>query len=149
MRRVATAPWLADPALQGHVRRNGRQKYAAKLSKRALLLRGRVLAGEAGEWDKPQDFVVGAHALPTVLSDEARWARVNDPLQAMMQVDIEGYLTDDILKVDRASMAVPLMLVEPADVPGLAHALASWRAGGRADARGRRSHGPELRRRSR
>jgi asparagine synthetase B (glutamine-hydrolysing) len=44
-----------------------------------------------------------------VLSDEARWARVDDPLQAMMQVDIEGYLTDDILvKVDRASMAVAL-----------------------------------------
>jgi hypothetical protein len=72
-----------------------------------------------------------------VLSDEARWARVNDPLQAMMQVDIEGYLTDDILvKVDRASMAAALMLVEPADVPGLAHALASRPA---EPMRGRRS----------
>jgi asparagine synthase (glutamine-hydrolysing) len=94
------------------------------------------LAEKRARWDKPQDFVLGAHALPTVLSDEARWARVNDPLQAMMQVDIEGYLTDDILvKVDRASMAAALMLVEPADVPGLAHALASRPA----EPRGRRS----------
>ena len=113
MRRVATAPWLADPAVHGRVRRNRRQKYAAKLSKRALLLHGaspvEVLAQKRANWDDPQDFVPGAHALPTVLSDEARWASVDDPLQAMMQVDIEGYLTDDILvKVDRASMAVAL-----------------------------------------
>ena len=113
MRRVATAPWLADPPQHGRVRHNARQKYAAKLSKRALLLHGaspvEVMAQKRANWDEPQDFVPGAHALPTVLSDEARWARVGDPLQAMMQVDIEGYLTDDILvKVDRASMAVAL-----------------------------------------
>jgi asparagine synthase (glutamine-hydrolysing) len=112
MRRVATAPWLADSTLHG-ARRNGRQKYAAKLLKRAMLLRGatpvEVLAEKRANWDEPQDFVPGAHALPTVLSDEGRRARVDDPLQAMMQVDIEGYLTDDILvKIDRASMAVAL-----------------------------------------
>jgi asparagine synthase (glutamine-hydrolysing) len=113
MRRFATAPWFADGASPGHLRRGARQKYAAKLAKRALLMRGarpvEVLAGKRTNWDVSQDFVPGARPLPTVLDDETRWARVDDPLQAMQQVDIEGYLTDDILvKVDRASMGVAL-----------------------------------------
>jgi len=114
MRHAASRPWMADPSDDGpDPRRGRRQKYAAKLSKRAALLRGGspvgMLAEKRGHWDRIAELVPGAHDVPCVLTDPGRWADVPDPLQAMLQVDMEGYMTDDILvKVDRASMAVAL-----------------------------------------
>ena len=72
-------------------------------------LAGRDPGGEACPLGSSGRSRLGAGPLATVLTDPGRWARVDDPLQAMQLADIEGYLTDDILvKVDRASMAVAL-----------------------------------------
>jgi len=60
------------------------------------------------------EFVIGARAVPTALSDSGQWARVQDPLQAMLHLDFSTYLVDDILvKVDRASMGVALEVRSP------------------------------------
>ena len=85
-----------------------------KLAKTASLMRGDVAGRDPGGETRPLGrsggvWCIGAAPLATVLTDHSRWARVDDPLQAMQLADIEGYLTDDILvKVDRASMAVAL-----------------------------------------
>ncbi|MBK8174912.1 MAG: asparagine synthase (glutamine-hydrolyzing) [Rhodospirillales bacterium] len=114
MRGAAHAPWLADPpAGDGEPRSGRRQRFAAKLAKRAALMRGDgpvgILAEKRAHWDRAADLVPGAQPLAWVMNDPERWVDADDPLQAMMQADIEGYMTDDILvKVDRASMAVAL-----------------------------------------
>lgn len=114
MRYAATRPWLADPAGDSLQPRCGRkQQHAAKLAKRAALLRGatpvEMMAEKRGHWDRMAELVPGARDLACVLTAPERWASTDDPLQQMMQADIEGYMTDDILvKVDRASMAVAL-----------------------------------------
>lgn len=117
--RAARAPWMADPgSAAGGLRRGPRQALAARLAKRAKLMAGatpiEVLAHKRAHCDRPQELVPGTAPLPTVMTDPARWAHVADPLQVMLQADIEGYLTDDILvKVDRASMAVALEVRAP------------------------------------
>ncbi len=58
---------------------------------------------------EPEAVVPGAHEAPSVLTDESRWARLSDPVERMMFLDLVTYLTDDILvKLDRASMGVSL-----------------------------------------
>jgi len=62
----------------------------------------------------PDEFVVGAGPTTILLTDRARWARVNEPLQEMMFLDFTNFMADDILvKVDRASMAVSLEVRSP------------------------------------
>ncbi len=114
---AAEMPWLADGISQGMAARRLR-KLAARLASRSARLRGAtpvaMLAGKRTALDRPQALVPGARPLATVLTDPARAAAVADPLLAMQQVDIEGYLTDDVLvKVDRASMAVALEVRSP------------------------------------
>ena len=114
---AAAIPWLADGRSRGAAARRLR-KLAGKLAGRTARLRGAtpvaMLAGKRTACEWPQLLVPGAHLLPTVLTDPARAAAVADPLLAMQQVDIEGYLTDDVLvKVDRASMAVALEVRSP------------------------------------
>lgn len=89
------------------------RKLVAKLAGRAVRMRGAtpvaMLADKRSACVQPEEFILGGRDLPTALTDAARVAAVDDPLLAMQQVDIEGYLVDDILvKVDRASMAVAL-----------------------------------------
>lgn len=89
------------------------RKVVAGIADRAVRMGGAtpvaMLAGKRSAWDRPELLVLGARDLPTVLTDGQRQADGLDALKAMQQVDIEGYLVDDILvKVDRASMAVAL-----------------------------------------
>jgi asparagine synthase (glutamine-hydrolysing) len=60
------------------------------------------------------DVVLGAPALPTVLTQRESWPPIDDFVERMMYADQVSYLPDDILaKVDRASMAVSLESREP------------------------------------
>ncbi len=60
------------------------------------------------------EFVIDARPTTILLTDRARWARVNEPLQEMMFLDFTNFMVDDILvKVDRASMAVSLEIRSP------------------------------------
>lgn len=113
---VAELLRLAESGLSASDRTAGgrrARKLIAKLASRAVQVRGAtpvaMLADKRSAWHRPQSLVPGGRDLPTVLTDPARLAALNDPLAVMQQVDIEGYLVDDILvKVDRASMAVSL-----------------------------------------
>jgi asparagine synthase (glutamine-hydrolysing) len=52
--------------------------------------------------------------LQTVLNDRSGWPQLREPLQAMMYLDLIGFMSDDILvKVDRASMGVSLEVRSP------------------------------------
>ncbi len=60
-------------------------------------------------WSTPEQVVRGGHEPPTVLTDSAQQADVDDFVQRMMALDTLTYLPDDILaKVDRAAMGVSL-----------------------------------------
>ncbi|CAA0126147.1 Asparagine synthetase [glutamine-hydrolyzing] 1 [Halioglobus japonicus] len=68
-----------------------------------------ILANKFNKCLAVDQFVSGAIAPSTPLTDPSYWADVQDPLLAMLHYDYIGYLPDDILvKVDRASMAVGL-----------------------------------------
>jgi asparagine synthase (glutamine-hydrolysing) len=59
-------------------------------------------------WKQPEDFVIGARELPTMLSGLEPLPEFG-PVERMMYIDLVSYLPDDILvKVDRAAMAVSL-----------------------------------------
>jgi asparagine synthase (glutamine-hydrolysing) len=94
------------------------RKILAKLADRGVQISGAspvaMLANKRSAWHRPGTLVPGGCDLPTVLTCGQPIADGLDPLQAMQQVDIEGYLADDILvKVDRASMAVALEVRSP------------------------------------
>jgi asparagine synthase (glutamine-hydrolysing) len=64
--------------------------------------------------DSSSRFVPEARPLQTVLNDASQWPRLREPLQAMMYMDLMGFMSDDILvKVDRASMGVSLEVRSP------------------------------------
>lgn len=60
-------------------------------------------------WKEPTAVVPGAVEAVSLVTDPRARARVSDPIEQMMYLDLVTYLPDDILaKVDRASMAVSL-----------------------------------------
>jgi len=57
-------------------------------------------------WQQPDQIVIGAHEPPTLISTYDAWPNTDSFEHAMMAIDAQTYMTDDILvKVDRAAMA--------------------------------------------
>lgn len=78
------------------------------------------------QWKSPTDLVWGSAEPPTVCTDRAQWALVDNFESRMMFLDQMSYLPDDILvKVDRAAMGVSL----ETRVPMLDHRIVefAWR----------------------
>jgi asparagine synthase (glutamine-hydrolysing) len=60
-------------------------------------------------WMEPSSVVLGAREPLTQLTDNTKWANIDDIMHVMMYLDTIMYLPDDILvKVDRAAMGVSL-----------------------------------------
>jgi asparagine synthase (glutamine-hydrolysing) len=99
---AAAAAWpLGAPAAAGRLGRVGEQLAAASLED--LFVRASQRCAEA------RRFVPGSVSPDGLLRAPERWARLDEPLERMMYLDLAGNLPEDILtKVDRASMGVSL-----------------------------------------
>ncbi|MWJ28491.1 asparagine synthase (glutamine-hydrolyzing) [Halomonas sp. ZH2S] len=57
-------------------------------------------------WNRPEQLVIGARELPTLLNSRDQWPQTDSFEHWMMAMDAGQYMADDILvKVDRAAMA--------------------------------------------
>lgn len=57
-------------------------------------------------WQRPDHIVIGAYEPPTLASTYEAWPNTDSFEHAMMAIDAQTYMTDDILvKVDRAAMS--------------------------------------------
>lgn len=57
-------------------------------------------------WQQPEEVVIGAGIVPTIMNSPSRWPKTDCFEHWMMAVDAKQYMSDDILvKVDRAAMA--------------------------------------------
>jgi len=60
----------------------------------------------ASQWQQPEKLVIGAKEPSTLISDISCWPQTDSFQHAMMAMDAQTYMADDILvKVDRAAMA--------------------------------------------
>jgi len=77
-------------------------------------------------WTDPASIVIGATEPQTLLTDAVAWPKTDSLEHAMMAMDAQTYMADDILtKVDRAAMAASL----ETRVPMLDHRVVelAWR----------------------
>jgi asparagine synthase (glutamine-hydrolysing) len=89
------------PAAPGRLGRVAEQLGAASLED--------LFARASARCPDARRFVPGATSPGGLLHAPERWARLADPLERMMYLDLAGNLPEDILtKVDRASMGVSL-----------------------------------------
>ncbi len=98
-----------------------------KLHKGATVLAARSSAELyrmlVSHWTPADDLVLGATEPTTVLNDRSQQAHTDNFVHQMMALDLQTYLTDDILvKVDRAAMGVSL----ETRVPMLDHRLVEF-----------------------
>lgn len=57
-------------------------------------------------WKQPEEVVIGARTVPTIINSPSCWPKTDCFEHWMMAVDAKQYMSDDILvKVDRAAMA--------------------------------------------
>jgi asparagine synthase (glutamine-hydrolysing) len=65
-------------------------------------------------WQQPEQAVIGADIVPTLMNSSSRWPKTDSFEHWMMAMDAKQYMTDDILvKVDRAAMANSLEVRVP------------------------------------
>jgi asparagine synthase (glutamine-hydrolysing) len=100
----APSSWSSD---------KGSRRLPAKMERRSMVVPATgpvdLFARKRAHCRNAGDLVVDADAAPSLLTQPELWARVSEPLQAMMHLDLVSGLVDDILvKVDRASMGVSL-----------------------------------------
>src|SRR5262245_49593332 len=128
---AAAAAWPAGaPAVVGRLGRVAEQLGAASLDE--LFARASARCPEA------RRFVPAAGPPGGLLHQPERWARLDEPLERMMFLDLAANLPEDILtKVDRASMGVSLEV----RCPLLDHRVVefAWRLPVAYKARGRES----------
>jgi len=57
-------------------------------------------------WQQPEEAVIGAESLPSIMNSPSHWPKTDSFEHWMMAVDAKQYMSDDILvKVDRAAMS--------------------------------------------
>ena len=127
---VSPSAWDRLGSIGGYVIPSIRERTGDKLHKLAGILG--VQSSEEmycrliSHWHDPASLVLGGQELPTVLTEPALCADLDDFTQRMQFLDAVSYLPDDILtKVDRAGMAVSL----ETRIPFLDHRLFefAWR----------------------
>lgn len=127
LRQVSPEAWTSLSALVPRdLRPNSLGRKVHKLAQAMEKDRNHFYRSAVSMWLDPQKVVIGAKEPLTRFDMPATSALLSERIEQMQALDIETYLTDDILtKVDRASMAVSLEV----RVPILDHRLVAlaWR----------------------
>ena len=115
LRALSPAAWdrlfaLAQPLLPRRLHLATPGDKAQKLADVLALSDGQAFFRQlTSHWKDPAAVVVGAREPLTLLSDSAAWPKTDGLEHAMMAMDAQTYMADDILvKVDRAAMAASL-----------------------------------------
>lgn len=100
----------ARPALPKRLQLSIPGEKARKLADVLSLSDGRAFYRQlTSHWTDPANIVVGATEPQTLITDPAAWLNTDSLEHAMMAMDAQTYMADDILtKVDRAAMAASL-----------------------------------------
>jgi len=110
---VSPRAWDKVGVVAGRMIPSVRERTGDKLHKLAGILAvgssEEMYRGFVSHWHHPESVVLGAREPLTALTDESRWADLDNFTQRMQFLDTISYLPDDILvKVDRAAMGVSL-----------------------------------------
>ena len=115
LRSLPPAAWdklfdLARPVLPGRLRISIPGEKARKLADVLGLSDGHAFYRQlTSHWSDPASVVIGANEPQTLVTNTEVWPNTDCLEHAMMAMDAQTYMTDDILtKVDRAAMSVSL-----------------------------------------
>lgn len=132
LRSVPPATWdklfeQAKPILPKRLQLSIPGEKARKLADVLALSDGQAFYRQlTSHWTDPACIVIGSTELQTVLTTPGAWPKTDSLEHAMMAMDAQTYMSDDILtKVDRAAMAASL----ETRVPMLDHRVVelAWR----------------------